>query len=457
MRIRPALSLCLIPLFTTALWCQTTPAPIVRFHTNLGDIDVTMIPSSAPKTVANFLNYMNKGAYNNSIFHRSVKGFIIQGGGFQLQNGSRVETPADPPVVNEYSVSNTRGTLAMAKLDGNPNSATNQWFFNLGNNATTLNGQNGGFTVFGRVANAASLAVMDKIAAVPIAAGALPSPYDEIPLINYTGGAVQDSNYVLVLSASVLTPPAIKSNGIVTASNFGGFASAAPGSFLEIYGSNLAGTTRQWGSDDFTNDFAPSSLDGVTVTIGGKPAYIAFVSPEQVNVQVPADVPVDSATPVVLTYKTQSSAPAGIAIKSLAPGLLAPPLFKVDDKQYVAAIHSSSKAFVSNGSIPDLPAAPAAPGETIIFYGVGFGPVSPASVPVAGRVVDSLTALSTPVDFKFGETSARIDYAGLIPPFVGVYQFNVVVPANTPDGDQPLTVILGSETVPQSLFIPVKK
>ncbi len=457
MRSRLAVTLCLIPLFASVLWCQGTPAPVIRFHTNLGDIDVTMIPASAPKTVANFLNYMNKNAYNNSIFHRSVPGFIIQGGGFQLQNGSRVDTPADPAVVNEYSVSNTRGTLAMAKLGNDPNSATNQWFFNLADNRSNLDGQNGGFTVFGRVANAASLAVMDKIAAVPVRANVLPSPYDTIPLINYTGGAVQDSNYVLVLSVAPLTPPTITSNGIITPSSFGGFASAASGSFIEIYGSNLAGTSRGWAADDFTNDNAPSSLDGVTVTVNGKRAYVSYVSPGQVNAQVPADVPADSATPVVLTYKGQSSAPAGLTIKALAPGLLAPPSFKVGDKQYVAAVHSNSGAFVSNGSIPDLKAAPAVPGETLLFYGVGFGPVSPSSVPVAGRVVLGATDLSTPVQFKFGETTAQVAYAGFISGLVGVYQFNVVVPANTPDGDQPLIVTLGPETVPQTLFISVKK
>ena len=257
MRTRLAVILCLVPLFTSALLCQSTPVQTVRFHTNLGDIDVTLIPTSAPKTVANFLSYMNKGAYNNSIFHRSVPGFIIQGGGFQLQNGSRVDTPADPPVVNEYSVSNTRGTIAMAKLGNDPNSATNQWFFNLADNRSNLDGQNGGFTVFGRVANAASLAVIDKIAAVPVRANVLPSPYDSIPLINYNGGPVQDGNYVLVLSVAPLTPPAITSGGIITPTNFGGFASAAPGSYIEIYGSSLAGTSRGWAGDDLPTTTRP--------------------------------------------------------------------------------------------------------------------------------------------------------------------------------------------------------
>ena len=92
--------------------------------------------------------------------------------------------------MNEYRVSNTRGTIAMAKLGDNPNSATNQWFFNLANNAGNLNNQNGGFTVFGRIVNSSGLAIMDRIAAVrvpnpPIVA----QPLDQMPLIGYPNGS----------------------------------------------------------------------------------------------------------------------------------------------------------------------------------------------------------------------------------------------------------------------------
>ncbi len=246
-----------------ALQCQTTSTPVVRFHTNLGDIDVTLLPGSAPLTVANFMNYMNRGAYDNSIIHRSVAKFVIQGGGFQLQNHTLVTIPTDPAVKGEPGLSNSRGTLAMALSAGSngvtdPNSGTDQWFFNEVDNANSLNNQ--GFTVFGRVANAASLAVMDKIAAVNIFNGLFASPYDSIPLINYrSGDAVQDSNYVLVISVALLvSPPAIAPNGIVSASSFGAYSSAAPGSYIEIKGTNLAGTTRTWGGGDFTNGNAPT-------------------------------------------------------------------------------------------------------------------------------------------------------------------------------------------------------
>src|SRR5579863_7845321 len=86
--------------------CEIASGQTVQFATNLGNINVQLLPASAPKTVANFLAYVNAGAYNNSIIHRSVPGFIFQGGGFQVQNNSIVPIPANPPVVNEFGVSN---------------------------------------------------------------------------------------------------------------------------------------------------------------------------------------------------------------------------------------------------------------------------------------------------------------------------------------------------------------
>ena len=131
--------------------------------------------AGAPATVSNFLNYVNDGDYNNSIIHRSVPNFIVQGGGFTVNPDDPAATPpeipADDPVVNEFSAdrSNTRGTIAMAKLGDNPNSATNQWFFNLGNNSENLDNQNGGFTVFGEVLTQEDLAPIDAIANFPTA------------------------------------------------------------------------------------------------------------------------------------------------------------------------------------------------------------------------------------------------------------------------------------------------
>ncbi len=372
---------------SAALVCLSASAQTVRFDTNLGNIDVQLLPNSAPNTVQNFLNYVNKGAYNNSLFHRSVSGFVIQGGGFTWADGTAKSIPQDKPIKNEFNVSNTRGTLAMAKLGGDPDSATNQWFFNTANNASNLNFNNGGFTVFGRITTAASLAVMDNIAARQTinATTQLGAAFDTLPVIGYGGGNVTDANLILVRSITVLdSGPTIASGGVATAGAYGGFSSAAPGSFLEIYGSNLAGSTsRLWTEADFTDGKAPTTLDGVSVTVDGKPAYVYYISSGQVNVQVPGDVSVGGPVQVVVSYSGKSSSAASILMTPIAGGILSPSTFLVSGKQYAAAVHSNG-TFTSNGSVPNVPAAPAIPGETLVFYGLGFGGVTPAVA--AGQV-----------------------------------------------------------------------
>lgn len=176
--------------------------PLVRFRTDLGDIDVVLLQDAAPATVANFLGYVNRKDYDNTFIHRSPPNFVIQGGGFKYVNDRVVAIPQQQPVVNEFNVSNTRGTLAMAKLGGDPDSATSGWFFNLSDNSTNLDNQNGGFTVFGRIINSSGLANMDAIAAVPIFNAG--SPFDQLPLRNFTSGTIQDNNFVRIISVSMV-------------------------------------------------------------------------------------------------------------------------------------------------------------------------------------------------------------------------------------------------------------
>jgi cyclophilin family peptidyl-prolyl cis-trans isomerase len=189
--------------FALAATQNSSANPVVRFQTDLGNIDVLLLPDVAPRTVANFLGYVNRSAYDNSFIHRSPPQFVVQGGGYRYVNNSVVAVPQDPPVMNEFHVSNTRGTLAMAKLGGNPDSATNQWFFNESdNNAPNLDNQNGGFTVFGRILSTSGLSVMDAIAALPIYNAG--SPFDQLPLRNYVSGNIQDANLVHVISVKIV-------------------------------------------------------------------------------------------------------------------------------------------------------------------------------------------------------------------------------------------------------------
>ena len=179
----------------------------VRLQTTLGPIDVSLYDSAAPRTVANFLAYVNSSAYNNSFIHRTVDNFIIQGGGFVWNDLLSAPTPVatSAPIVNEFSAtrSNRRGTIAMAKVGGDPNSATSQWFINLADNAASLDGQNGGFTVFGEV-TAGSMAVVDAIGRLPrVNAG---GAFSELPINGpLVSNTVQKTNVVLV-SAAIAVP-----------------------------------------------------------------------------------------------------------------------------------------------------------------------------------------------------------------------------------------------------------
>ncbi len=156
----------------TILWLSITVATpasagtIVRVSTTIGDYSIELLDESAPLTVQNFLNYVNRNDYNGIYLHRVVDNFVVQGGAFRFQLfEGPVEIQQDPPVPNEFGASNVRGTVAMAKIEGQPDSATNQWFVNLSDNLN-LDGINGGFTVFGNVLGNGMI-ILDAIDELP--------------------------------------------------------------------------------------------------------------------------------------------------------------------------------------------------------------------------------------------------------------------------------------------------
>ena len=125
---------------------------IVRVSTSIGDYSIELLDDTAPVTVQNFLKYVNRNDFNGTYLHRVVNNFVAQGGAYRFEPFvGPIDVVSDPPIDNEFNVSNTRGTVAMAKIDGDPNSATNQWFVNLTDNSANLDNNNGGFTVFGTV------------------------------------------------------------------------------------------------------------------------------------------------------------------------------------------------------------------------------------------------------------------------------------------------------------------
>jgi uncharacterized protein (TIGR03437 family) len=254
-----------------------------------------------------------------------------------------------------------------------------------------------------------------------------------------------------------LSAPAPSIGSVVSASAYGGFSAVAPDSFVEIYGSNLALDTRGWTKADFTGNQAPTSLDGVEVSIAGQKAFVNYIvaNPGQVNVELPSNIPT-GAQQVTVTNKNGTSAPFNVTVNATEPGLLAPASFKIGGKQYVVAFHSDNVTYVlPEGAIAGLPSRPAKPGETIVMYGNGFGPVTP-NIP-AGELAEGNSQLVASLEILFGETSGKLAYYGLSPGLVGVYQFDVVVPA-IPDNDLvPLSFKLGGVAGAQTLYTAVKE
>lgn len=197
----------LIRLFVTGLMAlpQLAQATNVLIETPLGDIEIELLTADAPKTVANFLSYVQSGRYDQTFFHRSVPGFIIQGGGFRFEDGAAPGVDTFPAVENEFGISNTRGTLAMAKLGNQPDSATSQWFINLADNSGNLDNQNGGFTVFARVVGN-GMTIADAISQLPrIDAG---GAFGDLPVIDFSGGSILQENLVMTVVSEISGDPA---------------------------------------------------------------------------------------------------------------------------------------------------------------------------------------------------------------------------------------------------------
>ena len=165
----PALASCEPPKDADKPVVPTTAAaknPKVRLKTSQGDIVLELNAAKAPVTVENFLGYVKKKHYDGTVFHRVIDGFMIQGGGFAVTDGSLVEKATGKGITNEgqNGLKNERGTVAMARTN-DPNSATAQFFINVVDNAMLNHPNNGGYAVFGKVVE--GMEVVDKIKVVP--------------------------------------------------------------------------------------------------------------------------------------------------------------------------------------------------------------------------------------------------------------------------------------------------
>ena len=237
-----------------------------------------------------------------------------------------------------------------------------------------------------------------------------------------TNAMVADS-YSLTSTAGAVLP---QISGVANAASES--TAIAPNSWVEIKGANLApaGSLRSWKTSDFVNGQMPTQLDGVSVSVNGKAAYVSYISPTQVNILTPPEA-ISGTAAVRVTVKSAASAVFNVQ------GQTASPAFFVYGGSYAAATHANGSLIGPSALYPGA-TTPAKPGETVVLYGNGFGN---SSVPVvAGASTQSGNLTPLPV-ITIGGIAAAVQFAGLV--FPGEYQFNVVVPSNTPDGDQPIT------------------
>jgi uncharacterized protein (TIGR03437 family) len=265
----------------------------------------------------------------------------------------------------------------------------------------------------------------------------------DLPAATYNGsltlavGGLPNGSVTIPVTFTIQPPaqkPTISAGGVVDAA--GGRPAIAPGTWVSLFGTAFSTTSRPWRDADFVSGRLPTSLDGVSVTIDGKPAAVAFISPTQINVLATDDT-ITGLVPVVVKNGVGSS-DAVLALQQTA----APALFEFPGGKYAAAVHVDGSFIASPALVQQqglTGGTPAHVGETIVLFGTGFGATKP---PIsATALVATPLPLANPEEFnlRIGGVDATIAYAGLISP--GLYQFNVVVP-QVAAGDQPVVAEL---------------
>jgi len=248
------------------------------------------------------------------------------------------------------------------------------------------------------------------------------------------------------LIGSITANPNVTSAAVTNAAQATG--GIAANTYVTIKGTNLAATKRSWATADFGSGgkALPTSLDGVSVTINGAPAYISYISPVQINLLTPADLPSSGQVTVQVSDNTLTSSTVNVS-----PQAVAPSFFLLDATGHIAAQHSSNFGLI--GTTTSTPAGtPAAPGEVIVLYGNGFGTTNP--IAVNGQVQSGIAPLVVTPTITFGTANANVVFAGLTG--TGLYQFNVTVPSGLPDGDAAVVARAGGVSSPSGALITIK-
>ncbi len=243
------------------------------------------------------------------------------------------------------------------------------------------------------------------------------------------------------LFGSLQAAPAIPAGAIANAASY--VTTITPNSFVTVVGTNLAATQRTWATSDFVAGKLPTALDGVSATVDGKPAYIYYVSPTQIDL-IPAADTTQGPVQVVVTNNGLVSAAATAAMANYAPG------FFLAKGNYVAATHADNSLVGATTLFPGN-STPAKAGETIVLYGTGLGAVNPA---VDGLLVNTPALTTTLPTVSVNGVFASITFAGITA--AGLDQVNFVVPAGTPSGDQAIVLAIGGSKTQTGALITIQ-
>jgi uncharacterized protein (TIGR03437 family) len=282
----------------------------------------------------------------------------------------------------------------------------------------------------------------------PANAGAGMIVYVAANAANNNGSSSGDHIYARQYTLTGPGLPAIGTNGVVNAAGFQNTISG--GSWVAIQGTNLSATTRVWVAADFVNGALPQQLDGVKVTINGKPAFVEYVSPGLVNVQAPTD----SATgpvPVQVTNAVGASQTVMANLQTVSPALF------LWNGKYAAATRPDYSLVGPPNLFPGVTTAPARPGDVVVLWATGLGATTPSSVPSGITTPsDVLYSTGSPVTVTIGSISASVLAAVLTPGNAGLYQIAVTVPANAPAGDLFVIASVAGVASPSGVVLTVK-
>lgn len=266
---------------------------------------------------------------------------------------------------------------------------------------------------------------------------------------NNTGDRIHTRRFAVQPAAAA---PQIRADQPVLQA-FDNRARMSAGTYIQIFGQNLSQTTRQWAEADFQQGRAPTSLDGVRVNVNGRPAFISYISPTQVNALTPDD---DAVGPVSVEVVNSNGASNAVTVNKsrVSPAMLADARFRAGGRDYVVAFFPDFRTFVGpENLVAGAAFRPARPGETIIIFAVGCGPSNPPSP--AGQVPAASLPLALPFEFRIGNVAAPAQGV-VLAPFLGLYQFNVTVP-DVPDGDAPIELTVDGQATGQGLFVAIRR